>query len=123
MWQQMMDAGITSESMLALDFSHFSFAKDGAEGLRQQLSENYEIQIIEGPEPGYWKIMGTTRPYGISLDAKGHSGWVEFMCEVAHSHGCVFSTWAFEAPSLKQSWSNENIDTDSKLRGNQPSGC
>ena len=41
--------------------------------------------------------------------------WVSFMCDVAQSHGCVFSTWHLTDPSTSDSWSNENIDVDPEV--------
>lgn len=37
-----------------------------------------------------------------------HSGWVEFMCEVAQFHRCVFWTWIPEDPRSGISLSNDD---------------
>ena len=112
LWAQMTAAGVSADTTLALDFLHFSSDRNNADALRAQLSENYEVSVTKAPDPDYWHISGTTRPYGITLSEQDHLDWVEFMCDVAHSHGCVFSTWALEDPRTKQSWSNEGIETE-----------
>lgn len=101
MWDQMTAAGVSDETTLALDFLHFSSDRDNADQLRAQLSENYDVSVSPAPEPDYWHIKGTTRPYGINLTKQYHLQWVEFMCDVARSYGCVFSVWTLEDPSTK----------------------
>ncbi len=113
MWKELHKAGVSSETVLALDFLHFGNSKEGVESLARQLSENYEIKIVADDEPGYWFIQGTTRPYGITLDGEKHSNWVGFMADVAQSHSCVFSSWALEAPSLGVKFNSEDIESDS----------
>ena len=113
MWKELHKAGVSSETVLALDFLHFGNSKEGVESLARQLSENYEIKIVADDEPGYWFIQGTTRPNGITLDGEQHSNWVAFMADVAQSHSCVFSSWALEAPSLGVKFNSENIESGS----------
>jgi hypothetical protein len=108
LWLRMTADGVTNETMLALDFVHFSQNRDGAHSLQQQLSENYVSLVAEQEDS--WLISTTTRPYGRDLNEEQHLKWVEFMCDVAQSHGCVFSTWSFESPKLKLKWSTEEID-------------
>ena len=43
MWKELHKAGVSSETVLALDFLHFGNSKEGVESLARQLSENYEI--------------------------------------------------------------------------------
>ena len=105
-WTQMARAGVSDETVLALDFLHFTSDSTNAEALACQLRENYEIKISPSSRQNYWNIEGTTRPDGISMTKQDHAGWVEFMCDVAQSHGCVFSTWNLEDPRRGQSWSN-----------------
>ena len=107
-WTKMTAAGVNDETVLALDFLHFTSDSTNAEELADQLRENYEIKIAASSSPNYWNIEGTTRPHGISLTKQDHVGWVELMCDVAQSHGCVFSTWNLEDPQGGQSWSNDN---------------
>ena len=114
LWSNMNADGVTDETVLALDFVHFSQDRDGAYGLKKQLSENYECSVSE--RNGTWIISSTTRPHGIDLDGEQHAAWVEFMCDVAQSHGCVFSTWSFESPKLKRKWSTEGIDGERDCR-------
>lgn len=108
LWARMTAEGVSDETVLALDFLHFTSDPKNAEDLGDQLRENYEITISPFDRPDYWKIEGTTRPYGITLNKEEHTGWVEFMCDVAESHGCVFSTWSLSDPKRGQSWSNDD---------------
>ena len=101
---------ITSETDLALDFSFFTQDEAGANGIKNQLSENYEMTIIKKDE--YWHINGTSRPYAVNLTTEQHLGWVEFMHDVALSYGCIFSTWSITEPKGNRVWSNENIETE-----------
>ncbi|WP_185233774.1 hypothetical protein [Teredinibacter franksiae] len=101
---------ITSETDLVLDFSFFTQDEAGANGIKKQLSENYEMIISKKDE--YWHINGTSRPYAVNLNAEQHLGWVEFMHDVALSYGCIFSTWSITEPKGKLVWSNESIETE-----------
>ncbi|MCP4161481.1 MAG: tetratricopeptide repeat protein [Deltaproteobacteria bacterium] len=102
--------GITSENQLIIDFHFFSKDKQGAEDLRKQLSENYEMSVE--CKDKYWLIKGTTRPYVINLEYSQHVDWVKFMHDVALSHNALFSTWVLTEAKLKKTWSNENIETN-----------
>ena len=108
--EQLKDAGVTEETVLALDFVHFSKSHENAQSLAEQLSENYTIDIVAGEEE-VWYINGTSRPYGLTLSSEQHLSWVEFMADVAQSHSCVFSTWSLEASSLKLKLSSESIES------------
>ncbi|MBL4774132.1 MAG: hypothetical protein JKX98_11260 [Alcanivoracaceae bacterium] len=107
--EQLKKAGITSNTDLVLDFNFFTPKKSGAEGIKEQLSENYEISIKQDGE--YWHIDGTTRPYSITLNSEQHIAWVEFMHDVALSYGCIFSVWTVTDPKTNKKWSNEKIET------------
>ncbi|MGP4846168.1 hypothetical protein ACTXGQ_18720 [Marinobacter sp. 1Y8] len=100
LWRQMEAAGVLSDTVLALDFVHFGQSQHDAEALANQLSENYEIEVVESERDRYWLVKGTTRPYGIEMTEEQHLGWIEFMADVAKSYACVFSTWSIEAPAL-----------------------
>lgn len=112
LWDQMSSSGINEETALAMDFLHFGTNEENVNDLAKQLSENYEMEVIPGEE-GYWFAKGTTRPYGITLTKEQHTGWVEFMADVALSYACVFSTWSIEAPSLGVSFDSESIESAS----------
>ena len=114
LWDEMREAGVTDDTIMALDFLHFSSTRENADSLAEQLSENYVVEVKRAPENDYWCIQSTTRPEGISLSKDQHSAWVEFMADVAQSHSCVFSTWSLEAPSLKKHFHSEDIDTESE---------
>ncbi|MDO3384964.1 hypothetical protein QWI17_03810 [Gilvimarinus sp. SDUM040013] len=101
---------ITSETDLVLDFSFFTQDEAGANGIKNQLGENYEMTISKKGE--YWHINGTSRPYAVNLTTEQHLGWVEFMYDVALSYGCIFSVWSITEPKEKHVWSNENIETE-----------
>lgn len=113
LWQQAALAGVTSETELTLDFQHFGPSRNDIESLAKQLSENYEMQVIGEQANYYWNAKGTTRPYVVTLTEEQHMSWVEFMCDVAHSYACVFSTWSLEAPSLGVQLRSETIDSAS----------
>lgn len=113
LWEQMRNAGVTGETVLALDFLHFGQSEENATALAKQLSESYQVEVIAVPEPGYWYVKGTTRPYGITLSEEQHSGWVVFMADVAQSYDCVFSTWSLDAPSLGVKFESERVESAS----------
>lgn len=102
--------GITTETDLILDFNFFTQDKEGAKGIKEQLSENYEMSMYQDGE--YWKISGTSRPYAVNLSTEQHLGWVEFMHDVALSYSCIFSSWTVTEHKTKKSWSNESIETE-----------
>ncbi len=102
--------GITTETDLILDFNFFTKDEEGAKGIKEQLSENYEMSMHQDGE--YWIISGSSRPYAVNLSGEQHLGWVEFMHDVALSYGCIFSTWTVTEHKTKKSWSNENIETE-----------
>lgn len=99
-WRRLTEAGVDEQTVLVVEFVHFGPEQANAEALARQLSEHYTMSL-ESAADGYWRAKGTTRPYGITLTAQDHGAWVEFMCDVARSHGCVFSTWMVEAPALQ----------------------
>jgi hypothetical protein len=107
LWAKFRKAGGSHDTVVAVDFIHFSSSKADLESLASQLSENYAVSVVPRPEDGYWELRGTTRPGGIELSEEQHSGWVEFMADVAQSYACVFSTWQLEAPSMGQVFSSE----------------
>lgn len=102
--------GITGETDLALDFTFFAQDENGANGIKEQLSENYKISLDNNGEN--WLIKVTSRPYSVNLSPEQHLGWVEFMHDVALSYGCIFSTWSITDPESNSVWSNENIETE-----------
>lgn len=108
------DSLFTKEGMpeidLVLDFEFFTLDKKGAIGLKNQLSENYEMSLEKKDD--YWSILGTTKPYAVGVTAEKHLDWVQFMHDVALSYRCIFSTWKVTNFENGQSWSNENIETE-----------
>lgn len=112
LWKQMLAAGVFADTVLALDFLHFSSSPDNARALARQLAENYSIEVVPADEKDYLLIKGTTRPEGVCLSKEQHAGWVEFMTELAKSHGCVFASWTLEAPSLGKRFSSESVETE-----------
>jgi hypothetical protein len=107
LWAKFREAGGSRETVVALDFVHFSSSKADLESLASQLSENYAVSVVPRAEHDYWELRGTTRPGGIELAEEQHAGWVEFMVDVAQSYACVFSTWQLEAPSMNRVFSSE----------------
>ena len=108
-WNAICAGGADSETLLAIDFVHFGSSQANVDGLQQELAENCTATVEPGPD-GYWLLKGTTRPYGVTLSAADHLAWVEFMCDVAKHHGCVFSTWSLHAPSLDLTVSSEAFE-------------
>lgn len=92
-WRALAAAGVGNDTVLVVEFTHFGADRARAEALARQLSEHYTATLKAGND-GYWLVRGTTHPYGVSFDDAQHRDWVEFMCDLAQSHGCVFSTWA-----------------------------
>jgi hypothetical protein len=56
LWALMEKAGVTEDTVMILDFLHFSPDKENAESLAEQLSENYHIKIIPAPEENFWRV-------------------------------------------------------------------
>jgi len=108
LWAKFSEAGGSCDTVVAVDFIHFSASKADLESLASQLSESYAVSVVPRAEDGYWELRGTTRPGGIQLSEEQHSGWVEFMVDVAQSYACVFSTWQLEAPSMSRVFSSES---------------
>lgn len=113
MWQQIENAGVTEETVIAIDFVHFGNIKEDVEALAEQLSENYKVEVSQDKNEKYWLVNGTTRPTGVNLSKEQHLGWVEFMADVAQSYACVFSTWVLEAPAININVRSEDIESDS----------
>jgi hypothetical protein len=110
LWRAMQAAGVTHETVLALDFVCFGPSEQDANALATQLAENYEVKVAPAAERGYFTVTGTTRPHGITLQRDQHAAWVEFMADVARSHGCVLSEWSLEAPHLKATFRSADVD-------------
>ena len=113
MWQQLENAGVTEETVIAIDFVHFGNNIEDVKALAEQLSENYKVKVSQHKNEKYWLVNGTTRPTGVNLSKEQHLGWVEFMTDVAQSYACVFSTWALEAPVININVRSEDIESTS----------
>ena len=110
--KEFMIALLVLETMLigmftALDFVLFSPSRESAGPLCSDLAEHYAVEVVPGTQ-GYWLVKGTTRPYGSNLTQDQHMEWVVFMADLARSHGCVFSTWSFEVPSMGRRFDSES---------------
>ncbi|MEM7316356.1 MAG: hypothetical protein AAF497_24755 [Planctomycetota bacterium] len=108
----MRENGVTRDSILYLDFRHFSSEKPNADNLAKQLSDNYDIKVTHDDQSHYWYVDGTTRPDAISLTESQCVDWVTFMADVAESHGCVFSTWRLTDTTNNKCWSSETFAAD-----------
>ena len=105
--------GVTDNTILAIDFTHFGNVEDDIRRLANQLSENYAMTVAAASRSEYWHAVGTTRPDGIDgMNAQRCSDWVTFMCDVANSYGCVFSVWTLTDMMRQLSWTNDTIDVD-----------
>lgn len=110
---QMNANGVTDDTILALDFMHFGNVESDVRRLAKQLSENYAMTVGRRTDTAYWNAVGTTRPDGVDgMNAERWEDWVGFMCDVANSYGCVFSSWTLSDPARQLSWTNETIDVD-----------
>lgn len=111
---QMSGDDVTDSTVLAIDFRHFSRDEDSILGLAAQLSEHYATTITRcETDNRYWQLDGTTRPDCIDgMTRQRCVDWVSFMCDVAQSHGCVFSTWQLTDLRGSRSWSTEMLDVD-----------
>lgn len=113
MHAQMKADGVTDDTVLALDFLHFGEDEDDIQELAEQLSENYTMVVSPRADEPYWNAEGTTRPDGVDgMSEQMCCDWVAFMCDVASSYGCVFSTWKLTDPTQNRSWTNESLDID-----------
>lgn len=96
-----------------LDFLMFGASKEAVDPLAAQLSESYAVDASQDSRSAYWFVSATTKPYAITLIDGQLIAWVEFIADIAQSHGCVFSTWKLEAPALSLSLSSEDIESSS----------
>ena len=110
-WTEFERRGGNEETVVAMDFGLLCPDRERADALQAQLSEHYRVEL-EPAEGAYWLARGTTRPYGVTLSADTHAAWVAFMCDVAESHGCVFSTWSMTAPALDVVVDSEAFEAD-----------
>lgn len=110
LWSEMLSAGFTETTVVALDFVFFSNSQNEAQNLIEQLTENYTLELAPADDPEYILIKGTTRPYGNEFTYKQWQAWVEFMVLVGFSHNAVFSTWSVYSPKTKTTWSSESIE-------------
>lgn len=117
---QMSEDDFTDSTVLAIDFRHFSRNEDSIHNLAKQLSEHYTTTITRSENDNRcWVLDGTTRPEGIEgMTEQRVVDWVSFMCDVAQSHGCVFSMWRLTDPCRSRSWSNEMLDVDPEVESN-----
>jgi len=112
---QMVADEVTADSILALDFKHFGTVENEVRRLSDQLSENYAVNVHLSDDGKTWIVDGTTRPYGVDgMIGSQLLQWVEFMCDVANSYTCVFSTWKLVDPKRKIEWATDNLDIDAE---------
>ncbi|MBR9728938.1 hypothetical protein ACFOD0_14655 [Shewanella intestini] len=112
LWENMLKAEVSSETVFTMDFTHFCDLPEKLKELGKQLSENYELEFSDVDDKGYQFLSGTTRPYGNELSQVDFIGWVEFMCDVAQSYSCVFSSFTIESPELGLIWSNKDVESE-----------
>lgn len=110
---QLADDGVTADTVLALDFKHFGNVESDLRQLSEQLSENYSMSVQLSEDGETWFANGTTRPYGVDgMIGDQLKDWVVFMCDVARSYGCVFTTWQLVDTQRKMEWANETLDIE-----------
>ena len=111
LWEQILGAGASDETIFAMDFSHFCDRPERLKELAEQLSENYEVEFSAIDDKGYQSLNCTTRPYGNELSKEDLINWVEFMCDVSQSYSCVFSSFTLESTELGLKWSNKDVES------------
>jgi hypothetical protein len=113
----MSESGVTESTFLTFDFRHFSRDEDCIRKLASQLSEHYTTTITcDESNDQYWILSGTTRPEGMDdLTEQRFMDWISFMCDVAQSHGCVFTSWHLTDPKTSQTWTNQNIEVEPEV--------
>ena len=105
--------GVTADTVLALDFKHFGTVEADVRRLSDQLSENYSMTVLQSDDGKSWFANGTTRPYGVDgMVGDQLRDWAAFMCDVANSYACVFSTWKLVDPQRKVEWATDDLDID-----------
>ena len=105
--------GVTADSVLALDFTHFGTAENDVRRLSDQLSENYTVEVRLSDDGETWIAEATSRPYGIDgMIGSQLQQWVDFMCDVARSYACVFSSWKLVDTKRKIEWATDSLDID-----------
>jgi len=110
---QLVADGVTADTVLALDFKHFGTVESDVRQLSDQLSENYSMNVLLSDDGKTWFANGTTRPYGVDgMLGDQLRDWVAFMCDVANSYACVFSTWKLVDTQRKYEWATDDLDID-----------
>ena len=110
---QMVADGVTADTVFALEFKHFGKVESDVRKLSDQLAENYSMTILLSDDGETWLANGTTRPYGVDgMVGAQLQNWTTFMCDVAQSYTCVFSTWKLVDTHRKTEWTNANLDID-----------
>ncbi|MEL7500567.1 MAG: hypothetical protein AAFN77_23445 [Planctomycetota bacterium] len=110
---QLVADGVTADTVLALDFKHFGTVESNVRGLADQLSENYSMTVLLSDDGETWFANGTTRPYGVDgMVGDQLQDWAAFMCDVANSYACVFSTWKLVDTKRKTEWATDDLDID-----------
>ena len=108
---QMEADGVSADSILALDFKHFGTVENDVRRLSDQLSENYTAEVRLSDDGETWIAEATSRPYGIDgMIGSQLQQWVEFMCDVARSYACVFSSWKLVDTKRKIEWATDSLD-------------
>ncbi len=108
---QLVADGVTADTVLALDFNHFGTAETEVRRLSDQLSENYSMTVLLSDDGKTWFANGTTRPYGVDgMVGDQLRDWAAFMCDVASSYACVFSTWKLVDTQRKMEWATDELD-------------
>jgi len=107
---QMNQAGVTSATVLALDFVCFGRKQEDINELSSHLSGSYNMTTEPTKEDDYFLLKGTTRPEGINLEPEQHMQWVDYIFDVVQSYSCVFTSWSLESPELKIQFNSEEFE-------------
>ena len=63
-------------------------------------------------------LTAQTRPCGVDgMIGAQLLQWVEFMCDVANSYACVFSTWKLVDTKRNIEWATDHLDIDPETDG------
>lgn len=94
-WSRLQSHGVTTETMLRLDFSYLAPDVTRAEALKAVLVEETDYDLAIGSAvpsaSAPFIVTGTTQPTAISLEILDQ--WVDWMVSAGLPHDCEFDGW------------------------------
>lgn len=104
-WAALEQRGVSSETLLVIDFYFTAPSKDAAKYLmriiRQRTSFACEVRP-EGPRlKRTWRVFGQTKPSTASIEML--NDWVTFMVTIGAKNGeCRFDGWGVKVPEAQR---------------------